>query len=347
MKDSLNRHNFVLVSLFFVGVCLLFLTACSELEKPEPETFYSQTEPPRKQEFRWSNGKMPKSFDPARVAAPPETDIVRAIFDGLTETESKTLKAIPSIATSWTSSDDNKIWKFKLRKNAKWSNGSNVTAEDFVVYWKRLLALGEKTAHRDLLKNIVGFEEGKPKEKKDKTAREKSSDEIQKGESNADKESGELIEKRTASFRESPENETANSELEADPEKIVKPEIKVISKEKKQIGVKAISDYELEVSLKNPDKELPKLVAHPVFRPVYNGGKGFESEKLSANIITNGAFFVSSISENGVVLERADHYWNRRAVKLKRVRFVPAKDADSALKAYREGKVDAVTNADF
>ena len=93
----------------FVYVCIsvlivVFFAACSELEKPKPEEFYSETKPPRKQEFRWSNGKMPKSFDPALAAAAPETDIVRAIYDGLTETDPKTLKAIPAIAQEWKSS---------------------------------------------------------------------------------------------------------------------------------------------------------------------------------------------------------------------------------------------------
>jgi len=59
-------------------LCLIFLSACSELEKPKPEPFYAETTPPPKQEFRWSNGKMPKSFDPALASAPPETDVVRA-----------------------------------------------------------------------------------------------------------------------------------------------------------------------------------------------------------------------------------------------------------------------------
>ena len=68
---------------FAAFLCLLsffFLSSCIELEKPKPEPFYAQTSPPAKQEFRWSNGKSPKSFDPARASAPPETDIVRALF---------------------------------------------------------------------------------------------------------------------------------------------------------------------------------------------------------------------------------------------------------------------------
>src|SRR5688572_23685665 len=74
--------------LFFV-ICSIFLTACAELEKPKTEPFYAETAPPQKKEFRWSNGKMPKSFDPAKAAAAPETDFVRAVFEGLTDTNPK------------------------------------------------------------------------------------------------------------------------------------------------------------------------------------------------------------------------------------------------------------------
>jgi len=46
MMDSPNRNFFVVAILFFVGFSLC-LSACSELKKPEPEPFYSQTKPPK------------------------------------------------------------------------------------------------------------------------------------------------------------------------------------------------------------------------------------------------------------------------------------------------------------
>jgi ABC-type oligopeptide transport system substrate-binding subunit len=69
---------FIFVQMWIIS-SVLFFGACNQLEKPKPQPYYSQTAPPPKQEFRWSNGKMPKSFDPALAAAPPETDIIRAV----------------------------------------------------------------------------------------------------------------------------------------------------------------------------------------------------------------------------------------------------------------------------
>jgi ABC-type oligopeptide transport system substrate-binding subunit len=108
-----KRKSVSICVYLWIIIFALFLTACSELEKPKTEPFYAQTVPPQKKEFRWSNGKMPKSFDPALAAAPPETDIVRAVFEGLTDTNPKTLEAIPSVAEKWTASEDFKTWMFR------------------------------------------------------------------------------------------------------------------------------------------------------------------------------------------------------------------------------------------
>src|SRR5438045_4433102 len=142
---STRTRAFILAS-----AASVFLASCSEIQRPQPEPFVAETVPPAKQEFRWSNGKLPKSFDPARAAAAPETDVVRALFEGLTELDPRTLEAVPAAAEKWTASDDQRNWTFHLRKGARWSNGKRVTANDFVVSWKRLIALGDKTAHREL-----------------------------------------------------------------------------------------------------------------------------------------------------------------------------------------------------
>ena len=111
--------------------------------------------------------------------------------------------------------------------------------------------------------------------------------------------------------------------------------------------MEAEDNFTLTISLVKPDKDFPALVAHPIFRPIYGDGKNFESDKLNADIVTNGAFRISSVGQDGITLDRAENYWNREAVELERVRFVPTENAEKALAAYRNGEVDAVTNADF
>src|SRR5467141_2499964 len=84
----------------------------------EISPYYGRIVVPRKQEFRWSDGGLPQVFDPAFAAAPPDTDAVRAMFEGLTDYDPQTLKPVPAVATRWESSDDSRVWTFYLRDDA-------------------------------------------------------------------------------------------------------------------------------------------------------------------------------------------------------------------------------------
>jgi len=345
MKPQINtdRHRWknkkISVSIcvyLWTIVFVLFLSSCSQLEKPTPEPFYSETAPPLKKEFRWSNGKMPKSFDPALAIAPPETDIVRAIYEGLTDTDPKTLKTIPAIAVDWSSSDDFKTWTFKLRPNARWSNNERVTANDFVRSWKRLAEKSKKVSSYKLLQNIVGMQAA---ENTPGVVREDVDEILSKPHVEPN-----------AQFLNNQSNSNTSQQilpkpLETDNKTTSEP--KKEQKVKSTFGVEAVDNFTLKVSLVNPDKDLPALVAHPIFRPIYGDGKEFETDKLNAAIVTNGAFRIFSIGQDGITLDRAEYFWNKDAVELERVRFVPTENAEKALEAYRKGEVDAVTNVDF
>lgn len=111
---------------------------------------------PRTQEFNWSDGGLPQTFDPAYAAAPPDTDLVRAIFEGLTDYDPKTLSPVPGVATRWEASNGGRTWTFHLREDAQWSNGETVTAEDFVRSWRRIVRIGDLAPHTSLLANIEG-----------------------------------------------------------------------------------------------------------------------------------------------------------------------------------------------
>src|SRR5689334_1637377 len=141
------------------GSLLLILclthSGCFSGESPTPY-YGGNVVVPRTQEFRWSDGGLPQTFDPAFAAAPPDTDAVRALFEGLTDYDPKTLAPIPAVATRWESSADGRVWTFYLRDNARWSNGERVTAVDFVRSWERTLKIGPLAPHTELLSNIAG-----------------------------------------------------------------------------------------------------------------------------------------------------------------------------------------------
>lgn len=120
------------------------------------ERYYGRIVVPQGQQFHWSDGGLPQTFDPAFAAAPPDTDLIRAIFEGLTDYDPKTLTPVPAAATHWEASEGGRVWTFYLRDDARWSNGEPVTATDFVRSWRRTMKIGELAPHTELLANIQG-----------------------------------------------------------------------------------------------------------------------------------------------------------------------------------------------
>lgn len=301
-----------------VGALLLALmlshAGCFLDEKLEP--YYGRVVVPGAQQFHWSDGGLPQTFDPAFAAAPPDTDLVRAIFEGLTDYDARTLNPIPAVATRWEPSNGGRVWTFYLRDDARWSNGESVTASDFVRSWRRTMRIGDLAPHTELLANIQGSR-------------------VESSGSAAGSRSVELS---------SPDEKRATSKNEVtEPKSTAKAGDGVAD----GFGVEAVSDRVLRVHLRRPDMNFPALVAHPVFRPVKVKDEALLGRLSASELISNGAFALAKTESARVILERANNYWDKDQVTLEHVEFVGEKDTESALAAYRAGEVDAVTNAAF
>src|SRR4051812_16600613 len=89
------------------------------------------------------------------------------IREGLYAPDAKTLKPEPAGAVSHEVSPDGRVWTFHLRPQAKWSNGDQVRAQDYVFSWRRMLEEpGEYTYLFYYVVNAKQYEEsygaGKP-----------------------------------------------------------------------------------------------------------------------------------------------------------------------------------------
>jgi oligopeptide transport system substrate-binding protein len=84
-----------------------------------------------------NNGSEPETLDPALAESVGANNLSRDLFEGLTASDSDG-KIVPGVAESWKQTDAT-TWVFKLRKNAKWSNGDPVTADDFVYGIRRFV----------------------------------------------------------------------------------------------------------------------------------------------------------------------------------------------------------------
>lgn len=100
----------------------------------------------------------PKTLDPSRATGTREFQILLAIFEGLTRYDPKTLAPLPGVAERWTVSPDGLHYTFYLRKEAKWSDGKPVTAQDFWNSWEHLLNPKEQAPYASMLFPIKGAE---------------------------------------------------------------------------------------------------------------------------------------------------------------------------------------------
>ena len=287
----------------------LLLGGCFRGEKGE--RFYGKVSVPAAQEFRWSDGGLPKVFDPARAAAPPDTDAVRALYEGLTEYESGTLRPAPAVASRWEAAEGGRRWTFHLREGARWTNGDPVTAQDFVRSWQRTLRLGERAPHAQLLSNIEGAEF------EDEAAAAKRPN---AGETQA-----------KGSGAKQPPRPKAFGVVALDARTLR------VTLNRPDMNFPALVAHPVfrPVHELSPEVVLPNLLEGQK----QNGGVS------GPGIVTNGAFSLARLAGDSVELARAESYWDAASVQLERVRFVDSKDTESALAAYRAGEVDVVSNA--
>jgi oligopeptide transport system substrate-binding protein len=114
-----------------LGLSLLF-AACGGGESGIESAYTNKT-------FLLNNGAEPRSLDHHIVTGMPEHRVIKALMQGLVAEHPETSsKVLPGIAERWERNADSSVWTFYLRE-ATWSNGDPVTADDFVFAYERLL----------------------------------------------------------------------------------------------------------------------------------------------------------------------------------------------------------------
>lgn len=112
---------------------LLFLTSCdprSDVERANEDKI-----------LIIGNSNEPKGLDPHLVSGVLESNIIRALFEGLcVDDPSIDGTALPGAAYKFESSEDFTAWTFYLQPEGKWSDGIPVTAHDFVFSYRRMLS---------------------------------------------------------------------------------------------------------------------------------------------------------------------------------------------------------------
>jgi len=362
------------------GVILLALSilsiSCGASGKSE--IFFGKVVPPSTNILRYVNGDEPESLDPPMSSGQPEARIFMALYEGLVEYHPKTLVPIPAIAERWLENNDSSEFVFHLRHNARWSNGEPITANDFVYSIRRGLSpeLASRSAYlayymkyakaynsgavfvKDSTTNQFVLEKDVAEHPVQDTTQPLSERSLTPGEAEY-KMSADVSKMSEDSpfhqFMHSPARLTLPGSEKARAKEIAKsPKLQAAVSGKdfvpvsaEDVGIEAVDDYTLRISLAQSAPFFLGLLAHQFFRVVPR--RVIEQYGVHwtdpAHIVTSGAFRVKAWKPySELVVERNPMYWDVANVGLDEIHFYQTSDNPTAMNLYKVGEADAVLN---
>jgi oligopeptide transport system substrate-binding protein len=126
----------------FMLLFSLFLYGCNSKGIEEPQVSGEEKESGKdagqEQKLTVNAISEPPSLEPALIDNQIAGDISNQLFEGLVRLDENG-NITAGVAEKWDISEDKTVYTFYLNKDAKWSNGDPVTAEDFVFSWERVL----------------------------------------------------------------------------------------------------------------------------------------------------------------------------------------------------------------
>jgi oligopeptide transport system substrate-binding protein len=365
-----------LVSLAFGAI------SCSVVATPGE--FYGSTVPPKGNILRYVNGDEPESLDPPISIGQPEARIYMALYQGLIDYDPKTLAAIPALAERWDVNNDSSEFTFHLRHNAVWSNKDPITARDFVYSVRRGVSpeLASKNAY---LAYYINYAEAY--NRKAVFARDPQTKQFVLQKDVNDTEPAAAAAEPPVSVASEYEHgvvgpesiqgpdvkpaaaaDSAFHQLMHSPTRLTLPgdeatRNKLLAKNPKMqaavqgkefvpvsaedIGVEAVDDYTVRISLLQPAPYFLGLLGHQLFRLAPQkiieqfGDKWTDPE----HIVTCGPFKLKDwIKYSELVVERDPVYWDAANVHLDEIHFFVSQDNPTSLNLYKVGEADAVLN---
>ncbi|ARJ43522.1 oligopeptide ABC transporter substrate-binding protein OppA [Pantoea alhagi] len=229
-----------------------------------------------------NNGTEVASLDPHKTEGVPESDVITNLLEGLIATDNAG-RLLPGVAQQW--QQQNNVWTFTLRPDARWSNGDPVTAADFVYSWQRLVDPKTASPYASFLQyaHILNV------------------DDIIAG-------------------RQPPS----------------------------ALGVKALDDHHLEVTLSQPVPYFTAMLEHTALKPVHRqtieqwGDKWTRPE----HYVGNGAYTLNSwVVNEKITLKRNPHYWDNAHTIIETAIFLPISSETSDVNRYRSGGIDITNSA--
>jgi len=373
---KLNPDNKLRLAIFLTAVALVVAGCAASANN---EVYFGRTVPPQRNILRYVTGDEPESLDPPISTGQPEARIYMALFEGLVEYDVKTMEPMPAIAERWESNKDSSEFTFHLRRNARWSNGDPLNAQDFIYSVRRGLApeFASRNAYLAYyIKYSQAFGTGEVFVRDPKTNTFLVAADFAEPAEDGSVPPTSLTQKPTTVAGEypaipeepAPDPETPFHQFIHSPQRLTlpgdekgrnkllaqNPKLKaaVANKEfvkvkAEDVGVEAVDDYTVRITLAQSAPYFVGLLAHQFFRVVPR--KTIEQYGNSwtqpGHIVTCGPFKLKSWRPyDSVVVERDPMYWDAATVKLDEIHFYPMIENPSIMNLYKVGEVDAVLN---
>ncbi len=300
---------------------LLSLAACEDSgPPPAPSTDKALTSTTQAgaRPFTFINPGEHHSLAPQRVSYLADVRIADALFDPLLRNSVPEAGLEGGAAERWEVSPDGKTYRFHLRRDGKWSNGDPVTAHDFAFAWGRALLPDTAAEYASMFFTLRG------------------------GKAFYDWRA-----KQTTDYTKQPDKSPAKAaELWAQAQQRLTAEV----------GVRALDDFTLEVTLERPTTYFLELVAFPTFAPVHTAtvrramaapdaqtGLVITSSDWveGGKLISNGAYRLAEHRARHLVrLEANPHHWDRARLGTPVIVERIVENPDTQMLAYSRGEVD-------
>ncbi len=132
-----NMRKFMALMLAFGLFASIGLTGCAPSEPASEEPAANEPKPGGTMSFYIGE---PAYIDPYNAQETEGIQVEQTLFDSLTNfDDTDPTKVVPAAAESWEPNEDGSVWTFKLNPNGKFSDGTPVTAGDFVYAWNRIV----------------------------------------------------------------------------------------------------------------------------------------------------------------------------------------------------------------
>lgn len=321
----------------------------------DPHTFYV------------NNGTEPEYLDPGKAHDSASTTLVEHLFEGLVSMGPEG-ELVPGVALRWERSDDNRLYRFHLRDDARWSDGRPVTAHDFEYAWKRVLtpSTGSQSASNlHVLQNGQAFHLGRLKTATRKlelhaeaSASSAVTGSLGEGEAVLLEPVGEarapgagfvrvLARVAKPSFRPEPGG-NARREAPAPGAPLGYVDASALRSDAAPVGVRAVGELVLEVALEHPTPYFIELLAHPSTYPVprelverFEESGDPDRWTRPEHLVNNGPYVLDAWRfRYEITMKRNPHHRSHDQLRIHRIVWMEVESNLSAMNLYKTGELD-------